>query len=155
MHIVYSFLKDIDYTDTEVDEKYRKHLEQIAMDKGNEYLHAELEKVDPESAEKIHFNNVKRVIRALEFYNSTGFPISKHNELSRQKPSPYKARYICFVRDREELYERINKRVDIMFEKGLVAEVEKLKNNGVDERYTSMQAIGYKEVLLYLKYMLN
>ena len=150
-----SFLKDIDYTDTEVDESYRKQLEVIAQEKGNEYLHSMLENVDPESAQKIHFNNVKRVIRALEFYNSAGFPISKHNELSKQKPSPYKTCYICFVRDRDELYERIDKRVDIMIESGLVDETKKLIDSGVDDKCTAMQAIGYKEIIPFIKGEIN
>ena len=145
-----SFLRDIDFTDTEVDSVYRQQLENTAAQKGNEYLHGELKKVDPESARTIHPNNVKRVIRALEFYKSTGFAISKHNELSKQKESPYKYCYICLVRDRGELYERIDKRVDIMLQSGLVDETKALLEGGLSPESTAMQAIGYKEIIPYI-----
>ena len=145
-----SFLRDIDFTDTEVDNEYRQQLETIAAQKGNGYLHNELQKIDPESARTIHPNNVKRVIRALEFYKSTGFAISKHNELSKQKPSPYNCCYICLVRDRDELYERIDKRVDIMLRDGLVEETKSLIDCGISIDSTCMQAIGYKEIVPYI-----
>ncbi len=145
-----SFLKDIDFTDTEVDSEYRQQLQNIAAQKGNQYLHDELLKVDPESAGAIHPNNVKRVIRALEFYKSTGFAISKHNELSKQKQSPYNCCYICLVRDRDELYERIDTRVDKMLEAGLVDETKALLEGGLSPESTAMQAIGYKEIIPYI-----
>ena len=145
-----SFLRDIDFTDTEADNGYRQQLESIAEEKGNEYLHNELLKVDPESAKNIHPNNVKRVIRALEFYKSTGTPISKHNELSKQKESPYNCCYICLIRDRQELYERIDKRVDIMLQEGLVEETKALLDGGLSCDSTAMQAIGYKEIIPYI-----
>ncbi len=145
-----SFLKDIDFTDTEVDSAYRQKLQNMAEQMGNEYLHGELKKVDPKSALTIHPNNVKRVIRALEFYKSTGFAISEHNELTKQKQSPYNCCYICLVRNRDELYERIDKRVDIMLKSGLVDETKALLDGGLSPESTAMQAIGYKEIIPYI-----
>ena len=146
-----SFLRDIDYSDTVVDTEYREYLEEVALEKGNEYLHAMLENVDKKSAQTIHPNNVKRVIRALEFYKSTGFPISQHNEMSKQKESPYNCVYICFIRDRENLYKRIDTRVDIMLEGGLVEETQSLVDMGLTSESTAMQAIGYKEIIPYIQ----
>ena len=137
-------------SETNTDEEYRKSLYDLAQQNGNEYVHNFLKEVDLKSAENIHPNNLKRVIRALEFYKVSGKKQSEHIEKAEKSETPYNTFKFGISLDRELLYERINKRVDIMFEKGLVAEVEELKNNGVDERYTSMQAIGYKEVLLYL-----
>lgn len=137
-------------SETNTDEEYRKSLYDLAQQNGNEYVHNLLKEVDLKSAENIHPNNLKRVIRALEFYKVSGKKQSAHIEKAQKAETPYNTFKFGISLDRELLYERINKRVDIMFEKGLVAEVEELKNEGVDERYTSMQAIGYKEVLLYL-----
>ena len=109
-----------------------------------------LREVDPESAEAIHANNIKRVIRALEFYHLTGTKISEHNETERQKESPYNFAYFVLTDDRAKLYERIDKRVDIMVEKGLVDEVKKLKDMGYHREMVSMQGLGYKEILDYL-----
>ena len=150
-----SFLKDIDYTDTVVDNEYREYLENIALEKGNEYLHSMLCKVDEKSGKTIHPNNVKRVIRALEFYKSSGFPISEHNENSKQKPSPYDCKYICFTRDREQLYKRIDARVDIMLENGLVNETKSLLDMGLTDDSTAMQAIGYKEIIPYINGLIS
>lgn len=146
-----SFLSDIDYTQTLSDENCRRELEAIAEQKGNEYIHSLLEQTDPESAKNIHPNNVKRVIRALEYYRLTGCTISSHNEDTKKKPSPYNCSYICLTRDREELYERIDKRVDIMLDRGLVGEVCALLESGCNSSHTSMQALGYKEIAAYLK----
>lgn len=146
-----SFLSDIDYTETVSDENYRKELEILAKEMGNEYIHTLLEKTDPESAKNIHPNNVKRVIRALEYYHLTGSTISSHNENSKKKPSPYNCSYICLTRNREELYERIDKRVDIMLSQGLVQEVKALLDDGCNLTHTSMQALGYKEIAGYLR----
>ena len=137
-------------SETNTDEEYRKGLYDMAQEKGNEYVHNLLKEVDLKSAENIHPNNLKRVIRALEFYKVSGKKQSEHIKKAERCETPYNTFKFGIAVDRELLYERINKRVDIMFDKGLVAEVEKLKNAGIDERYTSMQAIGYKEVLLYL-----
>lgn len=129
---------------------YRLELEKILEEKGNLYLHAMLEEVDPASANIIHPNNIKRVIRALEFYQETGEPISKHNETERQKESQFQSAYFVLNMPREQLYERINLRIDKMLADGLLQEVTTLKEMGVKKEMTSMQGIGYKEVLDYL-----
>lgn len=129
---------------------YRLELEKILEEKGNLYLHAMLEEVDPASANIIHPNNIKRVIRALEFYQETGEPISKHNETERQKESQFQSAYFVLNMPREQLYERINLRIDKMLADGLIQEVTTLKEMGVKKEMTSMQGIGYKEVLDYL-----
>lgn len=138
-------------SETNTDEEYRQSLYDLAQKNGNEYVHNLLKEVDLKSAESIHPNNLKRVIRALEFYKTSGIPQSQHIEKAEKTETPYNTLKFGISVDREILYDKINRRVDIMLEKGLVDEVENLKNAGVDERYTSMQAIGYKEVLLYLK----
>ena len=120
-------------------------MEEIARIEGAEVLHERLKKVDPESAEAIHKNNVKRVIRALEYYEETGRPISVHNKEQRENESPYNFLYIVLTMDRKKLYARINRRVDQMAEQGLAEEVTGLHEKGYDKGLTSMQAIGYKE----------
>lgn len=109
-----------------------------------------LMEADPESAEEIHENNVKRTIRAIEFYHQTGLRMSEHNREERAKNSPY--RFVCFVLcdDRAVMYDRIDRRVDRMVEAGLVGEVTKLRNMGVTRSMTSMQGLGYKEIMDYL-----
>ena len=106
--------------------------------------------MDQKSAETIHANNIKRVIRALEFYQKTGMKISEHNETERQKESSYQFVYFVLNDDRENLYRRIDLRVDQMIEEGLVAEVKALKARGYDRSMVSMQGLGYKEILDYL-----
>ena len=147
---IQALLYDIDFTESNEDNSYRQELEQIADEKGAEYLHEMLRVVDPVSADTIHANNVKRVIRALEFYHQTGEKISEHNEQERSKNSPYNFCYFVLNDDREKLYERINLRIDQMLEEGLVDEVKALKNKGYTRDMVSMQGLGYKEVLDYL-----
>lgn len=147
---IQAVLYDIDFSKQDADGEYREELEKLAQEKGAEYLHSMLREVDPESAEAIHANNSKRVIRALEFYHLTGTKISDHNETERQKESPYNFAYFVLTDDRAKLYERIDKRVDIMLEKGLVEEVKNLKNMGYHREMVSMQGLGYKEILDYL-----
>ena len=134
----------------EEENTYRLELEKLLQEKGNLYLHSMLKELDPVSADIIHPNNVKRVIRALEFYQETGEPISKHNETERQKESQFQSVYFVLHMPREQLYERINIRVDKMLEDGLIKEVLSLKEMGIKKNMTSMQGIGYKEVLDYL-----
>lgn len=143
--------RDIDFTEAEQDDGYRKELEALASEKGNEYLHRMLEKVDPKSAKEIHANNVKRVIRALEFYHQNHTPISSHNQEQKEHTSPYNLVYFVLNAPRELLYERIDKRVDEMLEKGLVDEVRRLKEMGYQKGMVSMQGLGYKEILSYLE----
>ena len=148
---IQSILYDIDFTKNDGDTSYREQLEQLAKEKGVDYLHQMLLEVDEESAKAIHANNVKRVIRALEFFKQTGKQISKHNEEERQKTSPYTFVYFVLNHDRQVLYDRINKRVDIMLSNGLLSEVETLYKEGYDNSFVSMQGLGYKEILSYLK----
>ena len=147
---IQALLYDIDFTGTVQDDTYRTKLENLAKEKGAEYLHNMLWKVDPKSAEDIHANNVKRVIRALEYYRQTGQKISEHNEEERRKESPYEFAYFVLNAPREQLYARIDRRVDQMIEEGLVDEVKHLKELGCTKEMVSMQGLGYKEILAYL-----
>ena len=147
---IQALLYDIDFTENEEDTAYRMELEQIAKENGPEKLHEMLREVDPESADAIHANNVKRVIRALEFYKLTGQKISEHNEKERAKESPYEFCYFVLNDDRKLLYDRIDLRIDKMMEEGLLEEVSSLKNKGYTKDMVSMQGIGYKEILDYL-----
>lgn len=128
----------------------RKRLENTAREKGNAYLYEYLEKVDPDSAKIIHPNNQKRMIRALEFYELNGTPISEHNKRERQKESPYDFCYFVLNDDRELIYQKIDQRVDEMLADGLVEEVRTLKEMGFQKDMVSMQGLGYKEILSYL-----
>ncbi len=149
---IQSVLYDIDFDANEEGKEYRSTLETIAKEEnGVEKLYEMLKSVDPMSAEIIHANNVKRVIRALEFYKETGTPISSHNEEQKQKESPYNFCYFVLNDDREKLYDRIDKRVDLMLENGLLEEVKNLKGKGCKKDMVSMQGLGYKEILSYLE----
>lgn len=147
---IQALVYDIDFDENDADTTYRQTLEKLAVDKGAEYLHTMLAKVDEKSAKEIHANNVKRVIRALEFYEKTGKKISDHNEIERQKESPYNFAYFVLTDDRKILYDRINLRVDKMMEAGLLEEVKQMKERGLKKDMVSMQGIGYKELLAYL-----
>lgn len=147
---IQAVLYDIDFTGTTEDSAYRKELEALAKERGPGALHRMLSAVDPASAEAIHANNVKRVIRALEYYRDTGEPISWHNEQERQKESPYRFAYLVLNDDRQALYERIDRRVDQMLADGLVDEVNTLRKKGYHRGMVSMQGLGYKEILEYL-----
>lgn len=149
---IQSILYDIDFTENQDDnEEYRNYLYNLAREKGEQYLHDMLFKVDPESAKAIHANNVKRVARALEYYHQTGECISKHNEEQQKNESPYNFLYFVLNNDRSVLYDRIDRRVDLMFEQGLEAEVKRLKDMGYQKDMVSMQGIGYKEMFPYLE----
>ena len=147
---IQALLKDIDFTENEENREYRDGLERLAAEKGAEQLHAMLRKVDPASAETIHANNIKRTIRALEFYHQTGQRISDHNEQERQKGSAYNSCYFVLNDDRERLYERIEQRIDEMLGAGLVEEVKRLREMGCQRGMVSMQGLGYKEILAWL-----
>ena len=148
---IQALLYDIDFEDNDNDMSYREELQRLAAEKGNSYIHDMLSKVDPESAEKIHENNVKRVIRALEFYRKTGMKISEHNETEAQKESPYNFEYFVLNDDRSKLYDRIDRRIDIMLEQGLEAEVRQLVSEGYSRDLVSMQGLGYKEIIDYIQ----
>ena len=147
---IQGLLYDIDFTKEEQDFRYRENLQKKAKEEGAQAIHKMLQAVDPASAQKIHPNNIKRVIRALEFYHLNGRKISEHNEQESRKESPYRFAYFVLNQNRTTLYERINHRVDLMLEAGLVEEVRRLKEAGYGKNLVSMQGIGYKEVLDYL-----
>lgn len=150
---IQALLYDIDFKENNEKNPIRKELEQLAKELGDKApgtLHEKLSHIDPEAARQIHANNIKRVIRAIEYFKQTGEKISEHNEEMHQKESPYNFLYYVLTRDRKTLYERIDKRVDIMIANGLVKEIEKLKAMGCHRGQTSMQGLGYKEILDYL-----
>ena len=147
---IQALLYDIDFTENDGDMSFREEMEHYAAEHGAEALHEKLREIDPASADMIHANNVKRVIRALEFYHQTGKKISEHNEEERQKESPYAFVYFVLNDERKNLYDRINLRVDLMVKEGLLDEVKALKANGYARDMVSMQGLGYKEVLDYL-----
>lgn len=147
---IQAVLKDIDFTENEENTAYRETLEALAEEKGAGALHEMLKAVDPASAEAIHANNIKRTIRALEYYHLTGERISEHNEQEREKGSAYRSCYFVLTDERSRLYERIDRRVEEMLAAGLVHEVEKLKAMGCHSGQVSMQGLGYKEILSFL-----
>lgn len=147
---IQALLYDIDFSKEDADLAFRRSLEELAQTKGAQALHDRLAQVDPDAAAQIHANNIKRVIRALEFYEKTGTPISAHNETERAKQSPYGFAYFVLTDRREHLYERIDARVDAMMEQGLLDEVKRLRDMGYTRDLVSMQGLGYKELLAYL-----
>lgn len=148
---IQSILYDIEFSDEEEkDDSIRKKYEQLAKEKGNSYVHNLLEEEDKESADSIHENNLKRVIRALEYFEVNHEKISVHNAREASKESPYNFVYFVLNRQRDVLYERIDKRVDIMIEQGLVNEVKNLLALGYSPDLVSMQGLGYKEIVAYL-----
>ena len=147
---IQAVLYDIDFKEAEDDYAYRNKLEKLAKEKGRDYTHKQLEKIDPESAKAIHPNNLQRVIRALEYYKETGELMSDHNKKQKEKTSPYNFCYFVLNKDREKLYNSINLRVDEMFEEGLVDEVKSLLDRGYTKDLVSMQGLGYKEIIPYI-----
>ena len=142
-------IKDLSFTEGGSDEVFRKEMEKLATLAGNQAVHEKLQRVDEEAAEKIHPNNLKRVIRALEVYHVTGKPFSSFKDQHKKNPK-YDAQYFYLNKDRQKLYEDIDQRVMVMKEAGLLEEVQKLQQQGLHEGYTSMKGIGYKEILAYL-----
>lgn len=147
---IQAVLYDIDFTKTEENMAYREELAAFAKENGAEALHARLAAVDAQAAEIIHANNVKRVIRALEFYEQTGDRISRHNEEQHGKESAYNSAYFVLTQERALLYRRIEQRIDSMIEEGLVEEVRSLMAEGCTAGMVSMQGLGYKEIAAYL-----
>lgn len=144
-----SVINDVEFGETQSDEELRRELQNIANTEGNEKLIKILREFDPVSAERLHPNNVRRVIRAIEFYRTTGVPISEHQEKTKQIVSRYYPLMFCIDHNREKLYERINERVDIMMREGLCDEVRRLMDMGYSSALNSMKAIGYKELMDY------
>ena len=147
---IQAVLRDIDFSESEGKSDIRSAYEKLAEERGPQALHAILAEKDPEAAREIHPNNLKRVIRALEFYDQTGTPISRHNEEQRAKDSPYCYLYFVLNDERKQLYDRIDRRVDQMIGAGLVDEVRSLKARGLTENNVSMKGLGYKELFPYL-----
>lgn len=148
---IQAVLYDIDFTENDEDASLRSELEGLARREGPEILYEKLKAVDPDACKSIHAHNVKRVIRALEFYEKTGQRISEHNEIQKQNISPYRFAYFVLNDRREEIYKRIDIRVDQMMAAGLVEEVRQLKGMGCTKDMVSMQGLGYKEILRYLE----
>jgi len=143
-----SLVNNIDFFDIETDLKYREQLTELAKAKGGEYLKLQLSEVDPETASKLHKNDIKRIVRALEVFHSTGLPISKFQKLSKRNRK-YNVTYIGLNYDnRETLYNRINTRVDRMIDGGLIDECKSLL--GLNLSDTAKAAIGYSDIFAYL-----
>lgn len=145
---IQSVLYDIDFK--EHGNNQRRELEEFAEKYGGESLYRILEEEDPLTAKTIHQNNIKKVIRAIEFHRETGIPLALHNEEQKRRESPYNFAYFVLTCDRQKLYERIDRRVELMMEQGLLEEVKELKNRGLSKDYTSMAGLGYRQLLSYL-----
>ena len=147
---VQALIKDIDFEEEIIDEKYRDKLNEIAEEKGADALINELSITDPVSADSIDPKNTKRIIRALEFYKNNGYPISEHNANMRKKEPAFNYIYFVLTGDRKEIYERINRRVDEMIKDGLVDEVKALRERGYGACLKSMKSLGYAQINDYL-----
>ena len=146
-----SLIYNIKFAEIDTDRELRKRLENMAREKGNEFLYNMLTDIDPETAKNIHANDARRIIRAIEVFKTTGKPMSYHRQASRLEPPGYNFILFGIRVERQKLYERINKRVDEMIERGLVNEVKYLAEMGYDKCSVAMQGLGYKEILWYLK----
>ena len=144
-----ALLYDNDFTETENDTSYREECYKLAKEQGPEVLFERLKEIDPEYAAIMHANNVKRVTRALEYHYLTGQKFSEHNAEQKEKETPYDAAVIILNMDREKLYERIELRIDLMMQEGLLEEVKSLLDKGYTPDLVSMQGIGYKEFIPY------
>ena len=144
-----SVVNDVTFGEMDTDYALREELKKTAEEKGSEYLLEMLAEFDEVSAKRLHPNNLRRIIRAIEFYKITGKPISEHQEETKRTESRYNPLMLCVKWDREELYDRINRRVDIMMDEGLLDEVKRLMDMGYTKDLNSMQGIGYKEVMDY------
>lgn len=147
---IQSVIYDINFNEYGDDSEVRKKYELMAETIGKSELHKKLALVDREYADSVSENNVKKVVRALTFFEMTGEKLSEHNKRERERSSPFDFAYFVLTMDRKKLYERIDKRVDLMFDMGLVDEVKALMAKGYDKSLVSMQGIGYKEVIDYL-----
>ena len=147
---IQSVIYDINFNEYGDDSNVRKKYEAMAETLGKSELHKKLALVDREYADSVSYNNVKKVVRALTFFEMTGEKLSEHNKRERERSSPFDFAYFVLTMDRKKLYERIDKRVDLMFDMGLVEEVKALMAKGYDKSLVSMQGIGYKEVIDYL-----
>lgn len=145
---------NMNFNEEDVDYNYRKELENIAKEKGNDYLHSMLEKIDPQTAKQIHKNNVKRVIRAIEMAKNVklkSIHMSEEKERIKNEKNKYDFLVFCIEQEREYLYNRINLRVDLMLKDGILDEAKKVYDMKLPEDNTCMQAIGYKEFFPYFE----
>ncbi len=145
-----SIIYDNDFTESQKDNSYREHLQSLALNNPPSFLHEMLKSVDHEASLEIHPNNTKKIIRALEFFEHTGTKISAHNATEKQREQAYDTSFFVLNMDRALLYERINLRVDLMMEAGLVGEVQGLLDAGYHKDLVSMQGLGYKEIVKYI-----
>ena len=148
---IQALLYDIDFTQMEENASLRQRLTDMAAEKGPEAVHAILAQKDPASAAVIHPNNIKRIIRALEFIEESGNSIADHNMEQRARESAYRSVFFVLTMDRAKLYERIDRRVDIMMQQGLLEEVKRLRDMGISRDSTAMQGIGYKQIYGFLE----
>lgn len=146
-----SIVYELKFTQVKPNEELRRKYDSIIDKHGSEYLYEELMRVDPISAKRINVNDTKRIIRALEVLHETGKPMSYYNKNFRKEVDKYNLVMIGLTMDRGKLYSRINQRVDIMLDEGLIDEVKMLMDMGYTKELTSMQAIGYKEIISYLE----
>lgn len=145
-----SLIYNYDFAKSDKDEEYREYLINLADEKGKEFVHEMLKDVDYSSYKRLFPNDLKRVIRALEIYKVTGKNISEYYDNQPTFDIPYDLKYYVLTMNRDTLYDRINKRVDIMLERGLIEEVKSLRDKGYTKEMQSMKGIGYKEILQYL-----
>ena len=145
-----SVVNDVTFGEDQTDHALREELNALAAREGGEYMLSMLREFDPVSAERLHPNNLRRIIRAIEFFKASGVPISEHQEMTKQIQSRYEPIMLMISFSREVLYERINRRVDLMFDEGLLHEVQRLSDMGYGRSLNSMQGIGYKELLSHL-----
>ena len=141
---------DTFFEETEQDDTFRNDMYAFSKQYGADALYQKLKEIDPIYAQTLHANNVKRVVRALEYHHFTGKLFSEYNAEQKQKQSPYHTAMIVLTMERQKLYERIEKRIDNMIDRGLLQEVEMLLKKGYTQQLVSMQAIGYKEIIPYI-----
>jgi len=147
-----SLIKQQNYASATGDEKIRNKYQSLLEEKGKEYIYSILQQIDKESANKLHYNDTKRVIRALEIYETTGKTKSQLNNEDRCENTFLRPLIVGLnLSERQKLYDKINLRVDVMFEQGLEKEVKSLYDRGLNEEFQSMQGIGYKEFFDYFK----
>lgn len=148
---VNSIVYPLDFTTATEDHELRAELYKKVEEKGNYYLHQKLAEIDPTTAKRVHPNDVKRIVRAMEIYCLTGKPMSQHKQNLKNADIPYDLIMIGLYMERSKLYEKINMRVDHMIEQGLIEEVKSLQNMGYGKDLVSMQGLGYKEIIAYLE----
>lgn len=145
-----SLVYNLNFAGVEPNGEIRDKYERIKEEKGNEYLHSLLDDIDKDSANRIEVNDTKRVIRALEIYEVTGKTMAEYNKNFRSPNEDYDLVMVCLNMDRKKLYERINLRVDLMIDQGLVHEVKSILDMGYDKNLVALQGIGYKEIISFL-----